>query len=297
MKKILYLFLLIYVGVNGQGLTPVNVGTSPGAGNGDLLRTAFMKLNHSDSVLLGYFTSLSDLLYYNQLTKTLSPYTSRQPGKLYNHNNNPNSTLYSLKYDGNFYATWLYSSGLINTGQLTTGNIVFGDDGEYQASTITTSRNNFIFYQPVYKETNSAPDSAFITIGHTKTLISRVGGSGADSTKMKSNYQARLDSIKLSNRISFLMPKNISYTTSIPFDYQLNDLGLHTIVGNETLTINSTGAVDNGGCQVLMVNNTSYTLNLTAFHVLGTYDNTSTYTLLTFIRKGGLYLVSILNFN
>jgi hypothetical protein len=89
----------------------------------------------------------------------------------------------------------------------------------------------------------------------------------------------------------------VSYSKAIPFNRVLSDISTHTLTGNDTLTVNTTNAFDNAGAQVLYINNSINTPNLDAFHVSGTYDNTKAYSLLTFIRKRGLYIVSILNFN
>jgi len=90
---------------------------------------------------------------------------------------------------------------------------------------------------------------------------------------------------------------SIAYTPAIPFNTLLNDMGTHTMIADITFTVDSAGAIDNACTSVLLVNNVSYTPDLTAFHVVGIYDNTLAYTLLSFTLKRGLYIVSILNFD
>jgi hypothetical protein len=97
--------------------------------------------------------------------------------------------------------------------------------------------------------------------------------------------------------LSFVKNNAVNYTSSIPFTKALTDIDTHTMVGNITLTINTTGACDNACTQLLLVNNSSYLADVTAFHTIGEQDNTKAYTLLTFERKRGLYLVSIANFD
>ena len=99
--------------------------------------------------------------------------------------------------------------------------------------------------------------------------------------------------------LSLVWPIQIAYTTSIPFDHLNSDMSTYTLTGNDVFTVNTTGAVDNACTNILLVNNISYTPDVTTnFHVVGgVYDNTLTYTLLSFTRKRGIYLVSILNFD
>lgn len=115
--------------------------------------------------------------------------------------------------------------------------------------------------------------------------------------KIQTQLMSRSDSSKLSSRINFLYPVAIAYTNSIPFTKALTDIADHTMTASITFTVNTTGAVDNAGAQIKLINSTSYTIDVTAFHVAGIYDNTKAYTLLTFQRKRGLYICSILNFD
>ena len=92
-------------------------------------------------------------------------------------------------------------------------------------------------------------------------------------------------------------PVQIAYTTAIPFNNYITDIATHTLTTNDELTIDTTGAIDNGGAQLIFVNNILYTPILNAFNICGSYDNTYTYSLLTFIRKRGIYICSILNFD
>ena len=90
---------------------------------------------------------------------------------------------------------------------------------------------------------------------------------------------------------------HIPYNTVIPFNHLISDMATTILTGNDIFSINSTDAVNNACTSVLLVNNVSYTPDLTAFHVVGIYDNTLAYTLLSFTLKRGLYIVSILNFD
>jgi hypothetical protein len=108
-----------------------------------------------------------------------------------------------------------------------------------------------------------------------------------------------LDSLKINN--SYVV-QSLPYDTVIPFNSLLSDIATHTLTHNDSLVIKTSDAIDNGGAQVLMVNNVLYKPKLGAFHVTDgcsgcTYDNSKTYTLLTFLRKRGLYIVAIKNFN
>lgn len=89
----------------------------------------------------------------------------------------------------------------------------------------------------------------------------------------------------------------IEFNTAIPFTAALTDMATHTMTADVTLTVNLAGAVDNACTQLLLVNNSSYTADVTAFHSIGVQDNTKAYSLLTFQRKRGIYLVSIVNFD
>jgi hypothetical protein len=89
----------------------------------------------------------------------------------------------------------------------------------------------------------------------------------------------------------------IAYTTAIPFNHILTDIADHILTDNDTFTINTTDAADNCGAMLRLTNNGVYTPVLTVFHVSGSYDNTKTYSLLTFIRQRGQYICAIQNYN
>jgi hypothetical protein len=128
-----------------------------------------------------------------------------------------------------------------------------------------------------------------------------------NGTAMSSIYTAIADTVNTTrngtmsisdyNKLMFLYPSSITYTTAIPFTKAMTDIEDHTMTAAVTFTVNSTNAVDNAGAQIKLVNSSSYAIDLTAFHVVGTYDNTKAYSILTFERKRGMYIVSIINFN
>lgn len=105
--------------------------------------------------------------------------------------------------------------------------------------------------------------------------------------------------------INKIQPDSITYNTAFPFNKCLTYM-YHELTDNDSITINSTGAINQGGGQILFKNNPSYIPRLGCFHVVGqtiqynltgVYDNTKSYSLCTFIRVYGMYIVSILNFN
>lgn len=114
--------------------------------------------------------------------------------------------------------------------------------------------------------------------------------------KYKTHTQSNADTVKLHNQLALLLPDSVAYNTAFPFNKTLTYMS-HTLTANDVITINSTGAINQGGGQILFTNNTSYTPVLTAFKNIGVYNNTYTYSLCTFIKVHGLYIVSILNFN
>jgi hypothetical protein len=95
--------------------------------------------------------------------------------------------------------------------------------------------------------------------------------------------------------LSLVWPIQIAYTTSIPFNTLNTDIAEHTMTANDVFTYNTTGAIDNATASVVLINNPSYTPDLTAFHILGVPDNTLAYTYLQFFRKRGRYWVSVGN--
>lgn len=95
--------------------------------------------------------------------------------------------------------------------------------------------------------------------------------------------------------LTFVTPAIIAYTTSIPFNKALTDIAEHVLDANDVFTIDTNGAVDNSGAQVTLINNSINTPDLTAFLVSGDYDNTATYSILTFERRRSRYFCSITN--
>ena len=94
--------------------------------------------------------------------------------------------------------------------------------------------------------------------------------------------------------LSLVWPIQATYTTSIPFNTLNTDMASHTMAANDVFTVNTTGAIDNTTTTIIITNNTSYTPDLTAFHQIGVYDNTYTYTYLEFFRKRGYILYQLL---
>jgi hypothetical protein len=96
----------------------------------------------------------------------------------------------------------------------------------------------------------------------------------------------------------FVTPVFITYTTSIPFGKQTTYIAIHTLVANDIITINSTGAVDGGGAIFSFQNNGTNAPDLTAFtHIVGYYDKTFTYSKCVAIRQDGTYILYISNYN
>lgn len=153
-------------------------------------------------------------------------------------------------------------------------------------STLTTGRPfKLINSSTGILTVNSSGGNLITTIAAGATAILEcvlITGTGASSWSVENIF-------KLINQIA--------YTTAIPFNREFTDIETHTLDANDTLIINTTGAIDNGGAQLLFINDHIHTPVLTAFHVIGDYDNIFDYSLLTFKRHRGLYLVSILNFD
>lgn len=98
--------------------------------------------------------------------------------------------------------------------------------------------------------------------------------------------------------VVFIKPIKIAYDTIVRFNNICTDYATHTLTHNDSLVIQTSDALDNGGAQILFVNNGIFKPRLGAFKQdtkNSFYDPTATYTLLTFLRKRGIYFVSIYN--
>jgi hypothetical protein len=188
--------------------------------------------------------------------------------------------------------------------------------------------NNAAF---IFDKTIKVNNDTLASQGYARAHGSGGGGLVDTLTKIKSIYQAKLDTTKLYNQIitkqpqlsgtgfikasgttisydnssyattttvGLLQPDSITYNTAFPFNKTLTYMS-HTLTANDVITVNATGAINQGGGQILFINNTSYTPDFSAYlpHVVGSYDNTKTYSLCTFIKVYGIYIVSILNVN
>ena len=148
----------------------------------------------------------------------------------------------------------------------------------------------------LYKATSTGTNANYEKLSDPDLLNAVMSASQIKSSyESNANTNAFTDNDK--SALTFVKDTPISYTASIPFTKALTDIATHTMVANITLTANSSDAVDNACTQLLLVNNTSYSADVTAFHAIGEQDNTKAYSLLTFERKRGLYLVSIVNFD
>jgi hypothetical protein len=131
----------------------------------------------------------------------------------------------------------------------------------------------------------------------TQAYVRSHGGSGGGTWgSITGTLSSQTDLNQVLDSLRSMLPDSIPYNTDFPFNKTLTYRS-HTLTANDVITINSTGAINQGGGQILFINNTSYTPNLTAYKVIGDYDNTYTYTLCTFEKVHGLYIVSIINFN
>lgn len=99
------------------------------------------------------------------------------------------------------------------------------------------------------------------------------------------------------DKATFSYPVTVTYNTAFPFNKGLTMM-YHTLDANDTLTVNTTGALDGGGGWIEFTNDGVHEPVLNAFHILsGSYDKTKTYSSLVFARINGRYTVSITNYN
>ena len=176
------------------------------------------------------------------------------------------------------------------------------------ARNIIPVRANLHLYSPLNLSGSRMVDTStsqkFLVLGSDKNMAVRTMPNQVipTTTSQLTNNSGFITSATIHDSLQIYERISAAYDTTIPFNNYLTDIAAHTLTHNDSLVIKVTGAVDNGGAQVLMVNNVLWKPKLGAFHVTDgcagcTYDNTKTYTLLTFLRKRGIYLVAIKNFN
>jgi hypothetical protein len=240
-----------------------------------------------------------------------------------------------LHWDGTAYNPYASYTGtslqILNVGTTSTYNATghFAVNGNVIAGSTNASYSTYGISGSTYSGVGVLAGAAGSGIGLSASSISGIaiyGGSGTGKGLVISNTTGNTSSLadlQLNGTSKFIVDylgnvniptgstyqingvpissgvsvNSVSYTTSIPFNYTNTDIASHTLSANDVFTINSTGALDNTTSTVILTNSTSYTPDLTAFHQIGVYDNTYTYTYLEFFRKRGLYFVSIINVN
>jgi len=114
---------------------------------------------------------------------------------------------------------------------------------------------------------------------------------------IKGNIADQVDlTASLNGKASAVLSDSIAYNTAFPFNKYLTYMS-HTLTASDVITINNTDAVNQGGGQILFINDAIHTPVLSNFHTIGVYDPAKAYSLLTFIKVHGLFIVSILNFD
>jgi hypothetical protein len=188
----------------------------------------------------------------------------------------------------------------LSTSGNATGDIISLLDNPTTAGTISGSLIKATIGSTVRFDMNPRVVDSSTAVGFTFDTHNLLSTIGSKLANWKNSGTEKVYFDKDGNVVSngyFLTPYTTTYTTAIPFDKLHTDMDTHTMVGNVAFTINSSNSLDSSETDLLLINNASYSIDVSQFHSAGIYDNTLAYSLLSFIRKRGLYIVSILNFD